>query len=193
MMTKKQIILRGLLASCALAAFGVSFNYMGFQGEMQKVSYAIETAEEAEDVPEPSSDMTVGGDEVTRARPSTGLQPKPPPPDYETELRKNKRRSISQLDRAAAIKKAEDLNRKLEKPDLPPEERESAEEELGMVLEEHFPPAAGEPEPMIAEEDGYRLVSGSLDINNIFNKVWGLFQGVILAWVGWKLNDRRKK
>ena len=131
-MKRRQIVLRGLVASVALAAFGVSFNMMtqtsqSVQAKEIRVNEVLRDAEEI--AADPASPQAAGGDELSTMSPRT-----------------------------------------------------RAVEEHG---EEAPPPA-----PV---EERIASSSGGLDVNNVFNKVWGLFQGIVLAWVGFKFNGRRKE
>ena len=183
-MTKKQIILRGLGATLVLGVIGVFVNGATFLAQDKRAEQVAYVLEEAEDLQEsaPSEENTVGGDETTKIRPGQMTAP-----DFVRELMK---RRVREMSRSEAIKRADELGAKREREPLSEEEQE----ELDFILERHFPPAAREapPEPIMVEEDK-GVLSGQLDVNDVFNKVWGLFQGIILAWVGYKLNDKRKK
>ena len=200
----KKVIFQALVASVLLGVFGLGFNALNSTAK-HEVAFAVEPdiievdprirarEEHGEDggfAAMEEDAESVGGDMPMGAVGET-MQP----PDYERERREHemlrKRIDIINMPRAEAIKRADELHRRLEKPDLPPQEREEAEQELGMVLEEHFAPAAGEPEPIM--EEPRETIVAQLDINNVFNKVWGLFQALILAWVPYKLGQRKKQ
>jgi hypothetical protein len=188
----KKVVLQALAASVVLGVVGAGLNLSNFTSHadmalaVEPTSIEVDARVRAHEEHGEAAEM-LGADGLHDL-----AAPAPPPPDYERELNRSKRRSISQLDRAAAIRKVEELSERLNNPDLPPVEREAAESELDMVLEEHFASAAGEPEPIMALDDRSSIVA-QLDINNVFNKVWGLFQALILAWVPYKLGQRKKQ
>ena len=201
MNSTKKIVIQGVVASAALMFVGVTYNALTLTAsaplKLEPVSievnmrpmapedfHVMEPRERAIEEHGEPREGTVGGDEVFGE-----VMERHAPPDYERE---RKRLEILHMDRTAAIKRADELHRRLEDPALSPSERMDAEEELDMVLDKHFEPAAGEPEEAAPPEMSESAYEG-LDINNIFNKVWGLFQGVILAWVGVRLGQRKKE
>jgi len=117
----------------------------------------------------------------------------------------------SDMARGMAIQRREEIQVRLEEPNVPPEERAQLEMELDGILSAHFPKGGGEVEvvgplgdgqtfeeyaaenPQVFEEAPSPGIFGQLDINNIFNKVWGLLQALILAWVSVKWSRRKKE
>lgn len=200
-MTPNKAVLIAVAASTCMLVVGIVFNMPMLSASpevamVEPISIEIDDRTRARE----EHGEIAGGDETT----FSGVEPvytkKAPPrdgwnaPDYETEAKKTKRRSISSMDRAAAIKKADDLNAKLQDPDLPEPERVEAEEELGMVLDEHFSPAAGESygEPKGGPEQFARPgFWDKLDPNVVFNTIWGTLQALIIAWLVPKLRGKK--
>lgn len=106
-------------------------------------------------------------------------------------------RTGSGLTRSEAMVRVEDIQHELLQ-DLYPEDRAVLEREKFNLLAEHFPTAAGvEPDEPPAEfgepkNGDSHLKTPGLDINNIFNKVWGLFQALIVAWATLKFQQNKK-
>ena len=86
-------------------------------------------------------------------------------------------------ERSRAMVRVEEINQQLE-GDLFPSERMELEAELEFLLAKYFPVAAGERARAVhAVEEEHPGWFNGLDI---FNKLWGLFQAIILAWIPYK-------
>lgn len=216
MTSKRKIIYQAVAASAALAFVGVTFNTINLTAptvsEVEPISMEVDTR------PMPPSDLEViegrGERELTPEEFRESIARERAMAEHgevgEFEIRTSVGTARSApADRAAAIKRVEDIHARLDEPGVPLVEREMLEKEKDAILSPYLAPAAGEeppggdgiveegpPPPEFGEskngdEDAGLL--GGLDINNVFNKVWGLLQGIILAWVGVKLGQRSKQ
>jgi len=220
MTSKKAILLKAAVASLGLAFIGVGFNAVNTTAaKAHDTIVAVETVEiHTSARPAPPEDVRVmePGSEPPAGDITYDTYEEPPhemagevgemytPPDFEAERREHeklrRRLEIVNMPRAEALRLAEDLHRVLREHDLPPEEREQAEFELGTLMDYHFTPAAGDSttaneiavEPKNGDSHTTSIFS-QLDVNNIFNKMWGLLQGVILAWIPYALNKKKKE
>lgn len=201
MQGKKKILFQAVAASAVLTFVGVSYNAINLTASAVRVEpVSIEVAArpmpptdfEVEEAPAGVSDMEREHIARERARVEHGeegagmvgermMRPAPVPTREAIAV-------LPRLDRGTAMKRVEDIHHRLDEPEVPPEEREMLQEEMDGILSEHFPKGGSE-EPVQVQED--RSYEG-LDINNIFNKVWGLLQGIILAWIPYALNRKKE-
>jgi hypothetical protein len=184
MTSKRKIIYQAVAASAALTFVGVTYNMISLTVPADK-EVAIRSV--ALEHGEPRSE--------TLALPERGVGGVLP-----LEVEEYIPAGEPKLDRAAGIKRVEDIYRRLEEPGVPLVEREMLEKEKEGILSSYYPAGAGDGEPELASvpengDNGDEAVSafGGLDINNVFNKVWGLLQGIIVAWVSVKLGQRSRQ
>lgn len=207
MTSRKKIWFQAVGISAALTFVGVSYNAVNLTASAPHITEVV-----AEDVhvrsrdagPRPPEDVRVreytpewreeaersaappGGDGVMGEMDSLAYME---PPTLSA--------TGSDLTRGEAMVRVEDIQAELQE-DLFPEHREALEREKFNLLAEHFPAAAGEepdePPPEYGEpKNGDEHFLADLDINNIFNKMWGLLQALVVGWLPYKLNKKKKE
>lgn len=191
MTSRKKLVLQAIGLSLGLACVGIIVNVMGTATMSEQAMMVDEVLDEAQ---------VLGADQpMVRAREEHGeiiTGSGTARPATEDELSALGYVAPPSMDRAAAIRRAEDLVEKRDNPRASVEEREQADRKLSEHLAENFPPAASDgpigsssPEP----KNGDSHVLADLDINNVFNKVWGLLQALIVAWATYKFQSSKKK
>jgi hypothetical protein len=197
----KQILMQAATASMILAVVGVSGNMV-----MKERSLTIQPRTVSVAAPSAPTDLQVlSGDEAReRAReehgepvliaPSRGIHPLTAAEDfdpwYADEERIERHRII--------LERVDVINTRLEEPNVPPDEREQLEQERFELLMTHYNgeaelQATPVPPPIEAVKavEAQQQEESTFTLNNMFNKVWGLLQALIVAWAVDAL--RRKK
>lgn len=213
-MTKKQIIMQGLMASAVVAVIGISGNMVmqdrALAVQARTVSVIVDEASELQ----PPTDVRVRGEVL----PSTGIAPRerariehgephegispgeaPPGADGVHEFELGDPIPMEEEERSIAIKRLEDIYVRLDEPEVPNREREMLEMEKHGLLVRHFPPAGAAAKPPIevksepftapVEESWSAFITPEY----VFNKVWQLLQALIVAWVAVRFQSLRKR
>jgi len=150
-----------------MAIVGVTYNIVTLTGA-EKVAASEPIAMEA------PRNLTI----EPNMKPPNYESRKPPTSAYPERTKEARDRNLEQAKRYYPMEVA---------PTPVPGSTVAGDETSGMLGEmDHI---VGEVEHEVAHEES---LLAQLDINNVFNKVWGLLQGIILAWVGVKIGRRNK-
>jgi hypothetical protein len=200
MTSKKKIFLQAAVASLGLGFIGVTFNTLSLtaRGPSETTLTADRVTITTESRPRPPEDVRIAEERERRAAAAPRPEPGTEPPMGDEVLGEVEPMIVymeepeQPLTRGEAMRRVEDIHHELE-GDLYPHEREALEWEMTQLLAEHFPTAAAEDHSVPIPKNGDSNIMSQLDINNVFNKFWGLLQAIIVAWIPYKLNQKKKQ